>query len=240
MAPCLPVVIVTTVLDSHHSHHARARGVQTPAFQESRHSTSKHAALNVEECSLHYALVPSNCTSKGILSSNPSFSHGFFLLDCVLCVPWPSRIVSGISLIPGTGLPDCISSTISWYDNRGGSSSFPVVVRGSTSRSSSCAGPPLASIAAPVGSLAKPAGTFPASLCRRHDLYSSSSIDMPVCLGCVRTISPYSQSHTLSSRNNEHVTSDHQLAQDSDSVPIYSRGLAGIRRLSSMDIARTV
>jgi hypothetical protein len=48
-----------------------------------------------------------------------SLSHGFFLRGAELCVPWPSSTVGGISLIPGTGLPDWISSTISWYESFG-------------------------------------------------------------------------------------------------------------------------
>ena len=41
-----------------------------------------------------------------------SFSHGFFRLGFVACVPWPSSTVGGISLIPGTGLPLVIKSTM--------------------------------------------------------------------------------------------------------------------------------
>ena len=40
-------------------------------------------------------------------------SHGFFLLAVVLVVSLPASTVSGISLIPGIGLPVVMRSTIS-------------------------------------------------------------------------------------------------------------------------------
>ena len=42
----------------------------------------------------------------------PSFSHGFFLFGLLASVPCPSSTVGGISLIPGTGFPLVISSTM--------------------------------------------------------------------------------------------------------------------------------
>ena len=42
----------------------------------------------------------------------PSVSHGFFRLCFADCVPCPSSTVLGISLIPGTGCPLEIRSTI--------------------------------------------------------------------------------------------------------------------------------
>lgn len=42
----------------------------------------------------------------------PSFSHGFLRVDAVLREPWPSSTVSGISLMPGMGWPEVMSSTM--------------------------------------------------------------------------------------------------------------------------------
>lgn len=47
-----------------------------------------------------------------------SFSHGFLRAEAVLCEPWPSSTVSGISLMPGMGWPDVISSTM-WANDVG-------------------------------------------------------------------------------------------------------------------------
>jgi hypothetical protein len=41
-----------------------------------------------------------------------SFSHGFFLFGLLASVPCPSNTVGGISLIPGTGFPLVINSTM--------------------------------------------------------------------------------------------------------------------------------
>ena len=48
----------------------------------------------------------------GVLVSDVAFSHGFRLFVFTGCVPWPSRIVLGISLMPGMGFPVVISSTM--------------------------------------------------------------------------------------------------------------------------------
>lgn len=47
-----------------------------------------------------------------------SFSQGFLRWGLVASVPWPSRTVDGISLIPGTGFPLVISSTM-WANDVG-------------------------------------------------------------------------------------------------------------------------
>lgn len=85
-------------------------------------------ALSSIECSMFYSTTPSLCFSyapKHVVviahallvslapsTSTSSFSHGFFRFGLVACVPCPSSTVGGISLIPGTGFPLVIKSTM--------------------------------------------------------------------------------------------------------------------------------
>lgn len=48
----------------------------------------------------------------GTTAGASSFSHGFFLRGLAGSVPCPTKTVGGISLIPGTGFPLVINSTM--------------------------------------------------------------------------------------------------------------------------------
>jgi len=64
-------------------------------------------------------------------AADSSVSQGFFRLGLALSVPCPSRTVLGISLMPGTGWPVVMSSTI--WENEvgyGASGLAPLVVTG--------------------------------------------------------------------------------------------------------------
>lgn len=62
---------------------------------------------------MNFPALIAPATNSRFPLAGPSFSHGLALRDCVAEVPCPVRTVSGISLMPGIGLPDCIKSTIS-------------------------------------------------------------------------------------------------------------------------------
>ena len=57
--------------------------------------------------------------------SSPYFSHGFLRAGSALSLGGASRTMFGISLIPGMGLPDVISSTMSLKDFGYGGGSAP-------------------------------------------------------------------------------------------------------------------
>lgn len=82
--------------------------------------------MNSQKCVID--LVTANTLAQvraaqlGVGAAVASFSHGFLRLGAWAWVPWPSRIVSGMSFIPGIGLPSAMSAHISAKEAGGGAS----------------------------------------------------------------------------------------------------------------------
>lgn len=90
-----------------------------------RNISSPMNAINSCKCLLDLVikmLAQVRAAQLGVGAAVASFSHGFLRRGACAWVPWPSRIVSGISLIPGIGLPSAMSAQISAKDAGGGAS----------------------------------------------------------------------------------------------------------------------
>jgi hypothetical protein len=79
-------------------------------IQASGRTTPSSSSGN--SCSIGASSLASPNVPPTTISSLPSFSHGFRLGAAVGALPCPVSTVSGMSMMPGMGAPDWMSSTI--------------------------------------------------------------------------------------------------------------------------------